>query len=335
MNKNDISKICTQLNLSSPIKEISSVSGGLLHLMWKLDTIEGSFAIKQLSSDIKLTEKIKKSYELTEQIAAKFKQQGIPAVSALLAQGTPLIEIADRAFLVYPWIDARPLDKDKISEKHALRIAALLAQIHLLNLSFPEIEVPEFVIHSNEKIIQLINKASACQCTFSSLLKENQDYIINLNQAYQHAIPLLKEKVVVSHGDLDQKNVLWDQNNHPLLIDWESARKLNPTYEIINAALDWSGITTEHFNKALFIKMLHAYVLAEGKLDQKHLQAAFHGVLGNWLNWMIFNITRACNEPNTSASARAMATEQVQQVISTLFRLMIFMEELTIEIKTR
>jgi hypothetical protein len=42
---------------------------------------------------------------------------------------------------------------------------------------------------------------------------------------------------------------------NPILIDWESARKLNPAYEIVNASLDWSGITTD-FDSKLFIKII-------------------------------------------------------------------------------
>jgi predicted Ser/Thr protein kinase len=38
---------------------------------------------------------------------------------------------------------------------------------------------------------------------------------------------LLNKNTVVSHGDLDQKNVLWDKTGKPILIDWESACKIN------------------------------------------------------------------------------------------------------------
>ncbi|MBS0290308.1 MAG: phosphotransferase [Proteobacteria bacterium] len=319
MNKNHISELCKQLNLGSPTNEISPVTGGLLHLMWKLDTTKGSYAIKQLSKNIKLTAQIKKSYELTEKIADKFKQHGIPAISALEVKGQHLIEIDGTAYLVYPWVDAKALDKDAVSEKHALSISSLLAKMHLLNLNFSEIESPEFDIHSDKKIVRLINGSIACHCTFASSLKENQDRIIHINHSYQSAISLIKDHVVISHGDLDQKNVLWDQNDTPILIDWESARKLNPTYEIVNSALDWSGITTENFNKILFVKMINAYQIAGGIIDKKHLQAAFFGVLGNWLNWMVYNISRACN--SSDSEQQKIGTEQVEQVIPTIIRL--------------
>ena len=70
------------------------------------------------------------------------------------------------------------------------------------------------------------------------------------------------------------------------MIDWECARKLNPTYEIINAGLDWSGITS-CFNKDIFIKIMRAYSTSGGHLNKNILQTAFNAVLGNWINWMV------------------------------------------------
>lgn len=320
INEKTLIVICTHFNLGTPIADISPVTGGLLHFMWKLSTTNGTYAIKQLSKDIKLTPQIKNAYELTEKIAQAFKQHGIPAINSLEAQGHHLAIISDTAYLVYPWVNATALDKDVVSENHAIKIAKILAKMHLINLHFNKMVDTEFDIHPNEKIINLINQSATCKCPFADRLKESQNFIIDINSAYRSAIPILKEDSVISHGDLDQKNVLWDHNGNPLLIDWESARKLNPSYEIINAALDWCGITTKTFNEGLFVKMIQAYTKAGGKINQKHLHASFYGILGNWLNWMVYNIERACVRPN-ELSQKSLGEEQVQQVLVTLSRL--------------
>lgn len=241
MNKDALLAICQQLNLGFAIDNVTPVTGGLLHKMWKLTTSKASYAIKQLSQDIKLTPQTLQAYEITEQIAEQFKQQGIPAISAIKGHDCYLSVIANTAFLVYPWVNAKALHKDVISQKHALQIASLLAKMHTLNLHMVELEEPSFDIHADEKIRTLIHTAIDSKCVFSSLLKEHEERILIMNHAYQNATSLMKSRTVISHGDLDQKNVLWDQTDKPILIDWESARKLNPTYEIINAALDGAG----------------------------------------------------------------------------------------------
>lgn len=317
---NQIKEICSKFNLGEPTSNPTRIYGGLLHFMWKLKTSTGTFAIKQLSQNLKLTPEIVHIYELTEQIAYLFQQQGIPAISAIATENRHLVEIDKSAFLIYPWVEAKALDKNEISEKHALQIAALLAKMHAINLHIPELDEPTFDFHSNDKIISLINQATFLQCSFATALKTNQNQIIAINNDFQKMLPLLKSISVISHGDLDQKNVLWDDKGSPFLIDWESARKLNPTYEIINAGLDWSGITTQYFNPSLFSKIVNAYIQAGGCIDKNQLPAAFRAVQGNWINWMVYNIERACQEDSVDEQ-RNIGIEQVQQVLATLSRL--------------
>ncbi len=298
--------LCHLLGLGQLKHAPIRVTGGLLHTMWRLDTEHGSFALKELSPKIDLTNQdILRNYNLTEHIAWQFKQQGIPAIAAIGFEGHYLTLYNNKGYLLYPWVDAKALDQDEISEPHALKIAALLAKMHKLNLSVPELSAPTFDIHSNEKIRELI--------------KQRQQYehaLLTCNEGYQQAIPLLKKQPVVSHGDLDQKNVLWDDNK-PFLIDWESARLLNPTYEIVNASLDWSGITSK-FDKALFDKMLETYQAAGGEIDHTLLTAALYGVIGNWINWLVYNIERASNSMDTAE--KATANEQVAKVLPTILR---------------
>ena len=319
MNHNQLMALCNTFKLGTPLNEPKRIHGGLLHRMWRINTDEASYAIKQLSQDIDLTnESIIKNYNLTEEIAARFADKGIPAIPAIRQVGNYLTMIDGTGFLIYPWIDASPLHPDTVSEPHALKIAGLLAKIHLINLSVPEIADPEFAVHSNEVLLDLFQKANLYNCPFTDTLKALQNDLVVINSAYQHTLPFLKNQVVISHGDLDQKNVLWDRLDTPILIDWESARQLNPTHEIVNACLDWSGITTE-FDPMLFSKMIRVYVKAGGHLEKNLLQAAFNGVLGNWIHWMVYNISRSCT--HEESEQKILGVEQVQQVLKTIVRL--------------
>ena len=320
MNKNHLKILCQHFNMGVPKQEPQRVYGGLLHRMWRVDTENGSYAVKQLSQDIELTnEKVVKNYELSEHIASRFIKKGIPAVCAIEKLGKYLFIIDDTGFLVYPWVDAKALDKDKISEFHALEMARILSKMHALNLTIQVIVDAEFDIHPNSKIISLINLVKKNNLSIFAALENNLSIILNINERYHKAISVLNGCVVISHGDLDQKNVLWNDDNNPILIDWESARKLNPTYEMVNAALDWSGITTR-FDKKLFTKMLQTYKKEGGVIDDNVLEAAFYGVLGNWINWMVYNIQRASNTENLEQ--QKMGIEQVILVLPTILRLL-------------
>ncbi len=324
MNINHLKHLSQQFNLGQPVHAPERVYGGLLHIMWRLDTDKGSYAVKQLSKDINLkNEQVIKNYELSEKIASRFVAQGIPGICAIAQSGKYLFMIDGTGFLVYPWVDAKALDQHAVSEHHALKIATILAKMHCLNLDEPEITQPEFYTHTTKNILELFDKAESFGCPFIVDLRKNQKNILAANESYQKAIPILKTHIIVSHGDLDQKNVLWNIDNNPILIDWESACKVNPTYDIINTAFYWSGITSD-FDKNLFFKMIGAYQKAGGVINKDHIVAACYGAF-SWIGWLVYNIDRSCVSGNSEH--KAMGIEQVNQTLATILRLQTIMPE--------
>lgn len=324
MNHDHLNHLSQHFNLGQPVKPPERVYGGLLHIMWRLDTDKGSYAIKQLSKNIDLkNERVIKNYELSERIASRFVSHGIPGICAIAQFGKYLFMIDGTGFLVYPWVNARALDQHVVSEPHALKIATILAKMHCLNLDEPEITHPELYTYTKEKILELINKAESFNCPFAENLRKNQNNILAANESYQKAIPILKTHLMVSHGDLDQKNVLWDSSNNPILIDWESVCKINPTYDIINTAFYWSGITNS-FDKHLFFKMIDTYQKSGGVINKDHIVAAIYGAF-SWIGWLVYNIDRSC-VPDDSEH-KTMGVEQVNQTLATILRLQMVIPE--------
>jgi thiamine kinase-like enzyme len=318
MNQTHLKHVSQHFNLGQQIQTPEQVHGGLLHTMWRLDTDKGSYAIKQLSKDINLTdERVIKNYELSERIASSFVAHGIPGICAIAQSSKYLFMIDETGFLVYPWVNAKALDQHAVSEHHALKIATILAKMHCLNLDEPEIIQPEFYTHTNQKILELLDKAGNFNCPFATDLRKNQKNILVANEAYQNAIPTLKTHIIVSHGDLDQKNVLWDSSNNPILIDWEAACKIDPTYDIIGTAFNWSGITS-NFDKDLFFEMIEAYQKAGGVINKEHVVAACYGSF-SWIGWLVYNIERSC--VSDDSEHKNVGIKQVSQTLATILRL--------------
>ncbi len=325
MNQNQLNRLCDYFNLGHPQKAPERIFGGLLHIMWRLNTDKGSYAIKQLSKDIALSDELViKNYELSERVAFDFNAQGVPTVSALKNTNKHLFIIEGVGFLVYPWVHSTVLDQHAISEQHALKIAAILAKMHCLNLDEPEITEPKISVYTNEKLIKIIKKAHRFDCPFAVDLKKNQENILAANEAYQLVIPLQNIEAIVTHGDLDQKNVLWDKDNNPVLIDWESACKVNPTYDFINTAFYWSGITTD-FNQALFLKMIETYKKAGGVINIDHALIACYGPY-SWIDWLVFNIERAC--VSRKSENQRIGIQEVNQTLAGILRLQTLVPQL-------
>jgi hypothetical protein len=200
LNQKHLKFICTTLELGIPRDGVSSVygcRGG--SFMWRVNTEKAIYAIKQLASVIDLrSEKMIAKYELSEKIAYRFSQQGIKAVSAIQKSGKRLILIDSTGYLVYPWVEGYTLARGEISETHAIKVAEIIAKLHRVNLIVPEIADPRVDVHTNESIINAIERAVSCRCSFAKMLTENQQRILSLNNSYQNIILLLLEDTCYS-----------------------------------------------------------------------------------------------------------------------------------------
>ncbi len=327
MNQHHLKFICTELKLGLPEGTVTSVygcRGG--SFMWRVNTDKGSYAIKQLAPVIDLkSERIITKYELSETIAYRFAQQGIPAVSAIKKSGKHLHIIENTGYLVYPWAEGYTLARNEISETHALKIAEMIAKLHNINMSGLS-EVPHVDIHSNDGIVEAIDRAVSCKCPFAKMLKENQSFILSMYDSYLAAVPLLLEDTVVTHGDLDQLNVLWDKSGQPILIDWESVRKLNPTREIVRTSLSWSGMDTKDVSLQIYTHMLRTYLESGRMLNINHVDAALYSLVGSAVNWILYNIKLACT--SDIQGEKDTATEEINTSLMSMKRLEVLIPDL-------
>jgi aminoglycoside phosphotransferase (APT) family kinase protein len=265
------------------------------------------------------SKRIVTKYELSETIAYRFTQQAILAVFAIEKSGKHLTIIENTGYLVYPWVEAYTLGRYEISETHALKVAEIIAKLHSINMSVPEIEAPHVDQHTRDSIVEAVDSERLFKYPVAQMLKENQSLILSLNEGYLAVIPLLLEQTVVTHGDLDQLNILWDKADQPILIDWESVRKLNPTREIVRASLGWSGIGTENFSLPIYAHMLRTYLKSGGMLNISHVNAALYSLVGSMVNWMLYNIKLVCTSDLQEEKDTAIA--EVHWAVMTMIRL--------------
>ena len=326
MNDRHLKLLLSHFGIGTAVTTPKRVYGGLLHKMYHVETDKGTYAVKELSKDIDLSnESIVRNYELTENISEVFLKKDINAVPAISVSKKHMFIADGTGYLIYPWINAKALESDKVNPDYSCKIAQIIYKMHELNIHIPELSDPVFDFHEDEAILESINLAKNRSPEIFNMLDKNLNTILKANREYNASINILKGKIVVSHGDLDQKNVLWNNDATPYLIDWESARKLNPIYEIINAALDWAGII-KNFDEKIFFAMIETYKNDKEPFDLQNLEAAFNGVLGNWINWLFYNIKRSCNDKDLEQ--RALGIEQVNQTIPIILNLQLLAPKL-------
>ena len=319
-NPDHIRKLCDSLSLGVPERELTPVSGGFQHRMWRLDTAAGSYAIKQLSAqfDADMAAQ-RRHFNTTEAVAASFAAAGIPAVHALQAGGEFLQLLDGIGYLLYPWCDAQALSREELAGQHAAQVARILARMHALDLDFPELERHSFDTHTGENIEFLVSVATGAGAPFAGTLQKGLPSFLEIVEAQDAAMQCLAHRLVVSHGDLDHKNVLWDAQGAPLIIDWESARRLNPIHEGLLEALSWSGAEWQ-FEPGIFDQFVSAYRQAGGVIEREDAEPAYHRVLGDWVFWLMHNVGRYLGEDD--AKSKTSLERQIVYALATLQRIM-------------
>jgi thiamine kinase-like enzyme len=318
-NTEDIHQLCERLDLGIPKGRLEQVRGGFHHRMWRLDTQHGGFAVKQLADDMDMQDAATvERINATEITAQEFSGRGVPALYSLANARQHLQLIDGRGYLVYPWSEATACGKNNIGKDQAVTVAGLLARIHRSDIRVPELRDAPALPLTAERVIDLVQLARQRNVHESQLLEDRLDDILLAAELQAPAMELLAQNQVISHGDLDHKNVLWDEAGAPLIIDWESARRLNPTYELLLEALDWGGITAS-FETGPFVTFLEAYIDAGGRIVSGEVPAVADAIQATWVEWMLFNVGRAVGVHD--AQQRAVGLLQVDLSVSTLLRM--------------
>ena len=320
MNQLDLQEVCQHMSLGLPDGPPEPLFGGLIHKMWRANTEKGVFAIKELSALIKFDSQTKKAYEHSEEIARSFEKAGIPAIVALSQDDHSLIELKSGRYLCYPWIDGKTLTIKDVKESHLIKMAAVLAKIHQISLGLFGRQKPKYDVTSRSDLVSLFEAASTASLPYAALLKVHEKNLLKINDHYTESIAVLQKTGVMSHSDLDPKNVLWDAAENPHLIDWEAARPMNTTHDVVCLALDWSGLAACSINLENFRCVLETYKASGGNFDTDLLEHALFAVMGNSLNWLAFNIKRSVGSA-VDQDEKQLAICQVADTIKSIIHL--------------
>ena len=318
MNTADVGHVCTMGGLGEPRGELQAVTGGLLHRVWRLTTSQGTFALKQLNAAIVREPATLDTYRMSEKIAQLMADQGIPAVAALpQAAGDVIYSLDKQALLVYPWIAGQTLTCTTVDLEAARALGALLSQLHAVKLTIPELPAFEWKHFHDEDWDILTFQASDLNLPWANPVRSLLPQLLEWTRAYEEAGTVLGQHMLVSHTHCEPGNVIWSAENRPWLIDWEAAGWMNPTMELVSAALTWSGIATGEPREEIFSAILEGYTSAGGVIQDSG-RDALHGFMGTWLGWLLFTMRRSLGESVTSEEEEQIGIRETSQTVAML-----------------
>ena len=318
--------LCVRYNLGEPTAEPVPVTGGLIHRLYRVETTTGTYAVKRLNPEIMRYENIYDNLRRSEAIAAEFAAAQIPAVLALDAPGGTVQDVAESTVIVYPWCQGVVLPKSAASPEEAFQIGSLLGRMHALDLAF---ETP---------LETLLMREPMAEEPWTALVRRGQEQQAEWASAVEAALPDLyawdKERIaadaavpqglVLSHCDLDQKNVIWQDSRTPFLIDWESAGLTHPSGEILGAALDWSGQSAGPPSRSAFTAVLAGY-RQHCEFGPNLALPLMRGRLGGWIDWLGASMNRSLDSSATSGE-RALGVREMRETLAAMYTLAAGME---------
>ena len=106
---------------------------------------------------------------------------------------------------------------------------------------------------------------------------------------------------------------MWDKDNNPVIIDWESAGVINPCEEVIETAWDWSG-GQKYFDIEKFKLFLETYKNSGG--DLKDFNKAIYSNFKNKSDWLEYNLKRVCGIECLDQEEKELGEKEVIRVIN-------------------
>ena len=311
--KLEFKDLCQTSQLGELLNVPESISGGLLHRMYAVETTKGKYAIKLLNPQIILRPTAMRNYINSEKIA-NFLSNNIPTLPAKKINGDVLQKVDNHFYLVFDWMEGESLKPYEINNIHCEKIGTILAEIHKADFSELSITNDGFDNGQSTNWNYYLQKGKENSSEWVKLLLENLDNLSNWNSKAICASESLSSNMVISHRDLDSKNVMWNQYN-PVLIDWESAGYIHPMQDLIETAIYWSENEKGDIDKPRFFSFISGYKKRYGELQADWRIVLANGFSGK-LGWLEYNLKRSLWIECTDEEEQQMGTIQVTETLN-------------------
>ncbi|MBM7565219.1 phosphotransferase [Paenibacillus sacheonensis] len=313
----EFARLCANLQLGALVRTPHAVTGGLLHRMYALETTAGKFAVKALNPHIMTRPEAMRNFLRSEEIAA-IAARTVPALPAKRFNGTSVQHADGRYYLVFDWVEGRSLKPSEITVDHCETIGGLLADIHWTDFSLAEREAAGPNQAKTTDWRAYLQQGQAQRAPWADAVQASVNALYDWEAQANHAARLLAADTVISHLDLDAKNVLWNQDG-PILIDWEASGSVNPMQNLSDTAVYWSEDGTGDLDKDKFSAFVRAYSRRSGPLQADWQAVVAHGCLG-MLGWLAYSLKRSLRIECTDDEEQQLGTEQATATLHALRR---------------
>lgn len=287
----------------SPARESRFLPDGLMNRNWRLDTAEGSFALKELL-DID-AQQARRNLAVLAPLAGT----GLPIpVPVSGPGGDPVVEIDGRAFSLFPWVVGERITGLGLNPKQIEDLGALLGRLHS-RLSEPSIGLPSGEADTSK--VRSAQEAYDQADRFEAVIATRPQ-----RDAFdEQAVELLRRRRLLLdahgdsrpsetlpdvptgwiHGDFHSTNLLWSEGRVSAVLDWDRLRVQPFGEEVVRAALLHFKADDGHLDLQRVAAFIASYrrvvpISADALTDALH-RLWWHHLTSFWILWYHYDRT--------------------------------------------
>ena len=307
--KDIICDLATKLGLGKITGEIRTVSGGLMHRMFRVETESGVYAVKCLNPEIMKRPGVLENYARAEALERRLEENGLPIVPALSFDDKKMQEEGGRYFYVYRWQEGSITDCNAITKEQCYIAGEIQGKIHTIDAKKAEAESPELCEIDFRAYME---KAKDQGSPIATLLADNIELleaaVVKLNEARKN----LPQVRAVIDDDMDPKNVMWHEGK-PYVIDLECLDYGNPVASCFNLALQWAGTVNGKYTEENLVAFFDGYLNAYDNSFRAYDK--LFGIAYSWVEWLEYNVRRALGLEGSDANEISLGELEVKNTI--------------------
>jgi len=260
--------------LGTPLRPMTQVHGKSSNRLYRLDTDQGSFAVKELNL-------VDRRWTYHADDVFRFEQA---AFSAGISMPEPISANSD--VLVHRWVEGDSLPEAPVPAAFAFEVGEILARVHALDVVWTHVSVDDPTPRDWPELAE--RAAATGQPWADELTSQVQTFlaIADFVDTCERPGP-----VVVTHKDIQPWNLL-ARNGRPVVLDWELSGMLDLASELGSTALSVAkGSGFDDIEPIVFRSVLDGYVAGGGKLPPSGPHW-FVFMIEGWLGFTRWNIVR-------------------------------------------
>ena len=314
-----IKKLLKQCNLGVLIQVPLKISGGRLNRMYKVVTTNGIFAIKLLNPEVMKRKNAKNNHIFAETFSHLAKNSGVRSLPAMIIDNNVLQKFENYYFLIFDWFEGRALKNDELSCEKCKKIALEVSKLHKIDYSSLKVKCDRY--YDTDEINWNLYLDKIENGYIKNLLAENIQKFIDLDKKSIYNLKKISNNMVISHRDFDLSNILWNENDEFVIIDWESTGLINPSMEVIDLAWNWSG-WQKSFDNIKFFTIINTYRDNGGDLSD--FDEALIAILKPKFTWLEYNLKRITGIECVDEEDRVLGEKEIEKNIDEINKFILY-----------